>query len=204
MRNLWIVKPAMVAAVLAPLISGCVPSYSEKGVDWAPSRIAFPPTTDLSARAQAARTKPPLGKFSLRFYQKLKARPTVAALAEVDVWELRHHPRRYDIITIGPVPIRQHSGRTELLDHLATSHGLTREKADVLTNWVRTGGVVWIEFGVFIQGHEWIEKDNVKMLPPLPSLKGFTVFGFPTRTYTFEALRRGAFAVEPAVFTFRN
>ena len=205
MTNLRIVKQVMLGAILATLIPACAtpPSPAGKAVDWAPARIAFPPTADLTARA-AATTRPPLGKFSLRFYQKLKAHPAVASLAEVDIWDLRDHPRRYDVITIGPAPVRQFSGKMELLDQLAATHGLSKEKAQVLTNWVKSGGVVWIEFGVFIQGYEWIENDNVKLLPALPDLKSFTIFGFSTRSYAFEAVRRGAFAVELAVFSLRN
>lgn len=191
--------------ILSVLVSACAaPSPPPgKGIEWELSRIAIAPTSDLAARVETARARPPLGKFSLRFYQKLKARPTIAPLAEVDIWELRHHPRRYDIITIGPISFKQYSGRKELLDHLATTHGLTKEKAEVLMNWVKTGGVVWIEFGVFIQGYEWIRND-AKRLPPLPDLRGFTIFGLPTHTFVFEAKRRGAFAIEPAVFSFHN
>ena len=205
MVHVSMMKQQALGLILTAGLSACGPTPTlEKAVDWTPARIAFPPSADLSARVDAPGGRPVLGKYSLRFYQRLKAKPTVVALAEVDVWDLRHHPRRYDVITIGPVSIRQFRNKTELLDQLATTHGLSQEKAQVLTNWVRTGGVVWVELGVFIQGHEWIEKDNAKMLPPLPDLKGFTIFGLPTRTYTFEATRRGAFAIEPAVFTFRN
>jgi hypothetical protein len=162
------------------------------------------PTTDLAARVETGRARPSAGKYSLRFYQKLKAKPSIAPLAEVDIWELRHHPRQYDIITVGPVTFRQYSGRGELLDQLAATHGLTKEKAAILTHWVKTGGVLWSEFGVFIQGHEWVQNGDSKRLPQLPDLKNFTILGLSTRSFVFEADRRGPFSIEKKVYTLKN
>jgi hypothetical protein len=127
----------------------------------------------------------------------------VAPLAAVDVWDLRDHPRRHDILTVGPVPVTDYDGSRELLDQLASTHGLTRDKAAVLTSWIRAGGVLWVEFGVFVQGHEWVRRSSGDRLRA-PDLSGFTVFGLPTRPVTFEARRAGAFAIEPVVAIVRN
>jgi hypothetical protein len=191
--------------VLPLLITACAssPAPTERPLDWDPSRIAVSPTIDLAPQLRAGPARPPFGKFSLRFYQKLRAHPVIASLAEMDIWELRDHPRQYDIITIGPVSFRQYSGKKELLEQLATTHGLSKEKAEVLTNWVKTGGVVWVEFGIFIQGYEWI-RSGTRQVPSLPDLSGFTIFGLPTHTFAFEAKRTEAFAVEPVVFSFQN
>lgn len=178
------------------------PPY-EPVVDWTPSRVGVAPSGDPSQRVRTVEARPPLGKFSLRFYERLRARPVVAPLGAVDVWELRHHPRQVDIVTVGAVPVRQWSGRAELLDHLATTDGLTRDKAEVLVNWVRSGGVLWVEFGVFLQGHEWV-RGGPRRLPPLPDLAGFTILGLPTQTAVFEAKRTGAFTIEPVVVTTTN
>ena len=201
MKNTW----AVLAWVLPALIPACAssPPPAERPVNWAPSRIAISPTTNLSPQIGTGPTIPPLGKFSLRFYQKLRAHPVIVPLAGVDIWDLRDHPRRYDIITIGPVTLREYRGRKELLEQLAATHGLTREKAEVLTNWVKTGGVLWIEFGVFIQGYEWI-RSGTRSSPPLPDLAGFTMFGLPTHPFVFEAKRAEAFAIEATVFSFQN
>jgi hypothetical protein len=200
-------RTARVAIVVIGTLaaSACMtaPSPSERAVDWEPSRIAVAPAGGLSPTLHPGRGRPPLGKFSLRFYQKLKSHAGVAPLAEVDLWELRHHPMQYDIITIGPVALRQWTGRKELLDHLAATHGLTPEKRQVLLNWVQTGGVVWAEFGIFVQGHEWIRGDQ-RTLPALPDLAGFTIFGLPTRARVFEARRTAPFTIEPRVFSFQN
>ena len=168
---------------------------------WDPARIAFPPGRGVARPVGGQRDG---GKFSLRFYEKLKAHARIAPLAAVDVWELRDHPRRYDVITIGPVPVSQYTGRKELLDDLAVTHGLTKEKADVFTNWVKTGGIVWIEYGVVVQGYEWTRGGARDAGPRDPDLAGFTMFGLPTHALVFEATRAGAFAVEPKTFAFRN
>jgi hypothetical protein len=68
---------------------------------------------------------------------------------------------------------------------------------------VKSGGAIWVEFGVFFQGHEWIRRAPQKTIPA-PDLTGFTIFGLPTRTMAFEARRIGAFAVEPVTFTVHN
>jgi hypothetical protein len=198
-------KKATSVLFLTLLISGCssTPPSPEHAMDWGPSRLALSPTVNLAPQIGTDRSRPPLGKFSLRFYQKLKAHPAIAPLAEVDIWELRDHPRQYDIITIGPVSFREYSGRKELLDQLTTTHGLTKEKAKVLTDWLRTGGVLWVEFGVFIQGYEWI-RSGMQKTPSLPDLAAFTIFGLPTHTFVFEAERSGAFTIEPAVISFHN
>ncbi len=187
---------------------GCVarapaPAPSVAEGEWAPSRIAR-----VAAVAPPAPPRPTVfaatpGKFPLRFYEKLRARPIVAPLGAVDLWELRDHPRRYDIITIGSVPASEYRGSKELLDQLATTHGLTREKAAVLTSWVRSGGVVWVEFGVFVQGHEWVRRNGADRVPA-PDLSGFTIFGHPTRPVSFRGRRTGAFAVEPVVSIVHN
>lgn len=197
------IRNAIVALAVLGATIGCARTSPppEPPVAWGPSRVAVAQGSPGLAGPTTAR--PPLGKFSLRFYQKLRARPAIAPLAEVDVWDLRHHPRQVDVITIGPVAIREWSGRMELLDHLAATHGLTREKAEVLTNWVRSGGVVWVEFGVFVQGHEWALTQG-RRLPPLPDLSSFKMFGLPTRSFMFEARRTGAFRIEPAIITVRN
>jgi hypothetical protein len=197
-RLLTLVAAAAISACGTPLPA------PEPRVEWVPSRITISPTADLTTRIETGRSKPATGKYSPRFYQKLRAQPAIASLAQVDIWELRHHPRQYDIITIGPVSLRQYSGRRELLDHLATTHGLTKEKAEVLTNWVKTGGILWSEFGVFVQGYEWVQSGDVRQLPPLPDLKGFTIMGMPTSSFVFEADRRGPFAIERKVYPFQN
>jgi hypothetical protein len=198
-------KKATGVLLLALLISGCssTPPPPEQALDWSPSQLALSPTVSLVPQIATDRSRPPLGKFSLRFYQKLKAHPVIAPLAEVDIWGLRDHPRQYDIITVGPASFREYSGRKELLDQLTTTHGLTKEKAEVLTDWLRTGGILWVEFGVFIQGYEWI-RSNAQKVPALPDLAGFTIFGLPTHCFVFEAERSGAFTIMPAVFSFHN
>jgi hypothetical protein len=194
---------AIVAIGLGGMACSRFAPVPERPVDWRVSRLAVTPTTDLTAQLATAPGRPTRGKFSLRFYQRLRAHPVVASLAEVDVWELRNHPRRYDIITIGPVTISRYRDRTELLDQLVATERLTADKANVLLNWALTGGMIWVEFGVTIQGHEWVNRDT-RTLPPLPDLTGFTIFGLPTHTVTFEAKRTGRFTFEPAVFGIGN
>lgn len=192
----------VIAAVLSTSCSHFAP-VPERPVDWRESSLAVTPTTDFATQLVSAQNRPARGKFSVQFYERLRARPAVAALAQVDVWELRRRPRRHDIITIGPTPIGRYSGRRELLDQLAATDGLSPDKAQVLLNWVRTGGVLWIEFGVTVQGHEWVNRD-ARTLPPLPDLTGFTMLGLPTHAITFEAKRTGPFTFEPTVFPLRN
>ena len=177
----------------------------ERPVDWRVSSLAVTPTTDLAAQLATAQGRPARGKFSLRFYQRLRAHPVVASLAEVDVWELRDHPRRYDIITIGPVTISRYraQARKDLLDQLVVTERLTADQANVLLNWALTGGVIWVEFGVTIQGHEWVNRDT-RTLPPQPDLAGFTIFGLPTHTVEFKAKSTGRLTFEPAVVRIGN
>lgn len=190
--------------ILAGLAAGCTaspPPPPDRPVDWRPSRLGAAPVLAVGARPDPAR--PPLGKFPPAFYHKLRATGAITPLAQVDVWDLRYHPRRHAVITVGPVSLREWSGRSELLDHLGATHGLTPDKAVILTNWVRSGGVIWVEFGVFQQGHEWIRNPEQE-LPPLPTLQGFTIFGLPTRPLVFEARRTTALTIEPVVFTITN
>jgi len=194
----------MVVALWSTGCAGQSPAPDAPAMGWVPSRIvSSAPSSSLAAVSLPERPQPVPDKFSLRFYQKLRAHPVVAPLASVDVWELRHHPRQYDIITIGSVPVSQYSRGKDLLDQLAVTNKLTKDKADVLMSWVTSGGVVWVEFGVFIQGHEWTRRAPQKAVPT-PDLTGFTVFGLPTRVVSFEAKRIGAFAIESVVFTIRN
>ena len=195
-----------VALCVALCGAGCAsppPAPEIKTIDWTPSRVAPSPANSVlaSPRPEPLRAAP--GKFPLRFYENLQAHPVVAPLAAVDIWDLGEHPRRYDIITIGAVPITDYSGRGELLDQLAVTHGVTRDKAAVLTGWVKSGGVLWIEFGVFVQGHEWIRRTPAAPAAS-PDLAHFTIFGFPTRPVVFEGRRVGAFAIEPSVVRIRN
>ncbi len=190
---------------LTMTLLGCTttPPPVSVGGDWRATALSVSARPPAVSGAGAARERPPFGKFSLGFYQKLRARGEVAPLAAVDVWELRHHPRQYDIITVGPVSITEWSGRSELLDQLELTHGLTKDKAAVLVNWVKAGGVVWVEFGVVVQGHEWIRNAERRMPAP-PVLSGFTIFGYRTHGLTYEAKQRRWFEVEPAVFSIRN
>jgi hypothetical protein len=178
-------------------------AWEPSRLTWEPSRSALEPGLDPLGRMRAGRASSPTRKFSLRFYQNLRAQLRIAPLVEVDIWDLRFYPRRYDIITLGPVSIRQFSGRKELLENLATTHGMTKDKAQILINWVKSGGMVWIEYGVFVQRYELIQQEE-RAIITLPDLTGFTIFGLPTRAFIFEAQVHGTVAVEPRLYSFRN
>lgn len=192
-------RPASVGSTGQPLL---VPPRAG-APSWEPSRLTLAPGLDSLGYTRVGQPGLPRKKFSLRFYQKLRSHLTIAPLADVDIWDLRFHPRRYDIITIGPLSVRQFSGRKELLEDLAAPYGVSREKAQVLTNWVKSGGIVWIEFGVFIQRYEVLQQEEGEP-SSLPNLTGFTIFGLPTRAFVFAAQRRDSVTFLPRTYSFHN
>jgi len=127
----------------------------------------------------------------------------VAPLSTIDIERLQKGLDEYDVITVGPSSLRDYKGQQELLDHLAELYRFSRRQQNILREWLKHGGVLWVEFGISVQGYEWI-RNRKAYDPPLPSLRGFTIFGYPTKPILLSGKKRKPFTVDPVRYSFRD
>jgi len=90
------------------------------------------------------------GKFSNQFYDKLSYRYHTSALQDINFWELRKNPFLEDFIYVLPIWANKFKNiSNNLFENIAYSYNLSHKEQEILTWWVKQGGILWIEGGIY-------------------------------------------------------
>ncbi len=139
------------------------------------------------------------GKYPPEFYSRIKQRWSAESLKAADIWKLRNDGSLYDVIYtnplwIGDLPIKEN----DLLKNIAYSSNISEEQFKVLENWIKEGGILWIESAIFISSYDYnLNNFNDQKLKELTEkIRAMTIFGNKVYVRTSKARRIDEFNTE--------
>jgi hypothetical protein len=139
------------------------------------------------------------GKYPPEFYSTIRQRWNAEALQTADIWKLRYDQQRYDVIYTNPLWIGDLSlGEGDYLKNIVYSHNLSEEQFKVLENWIKEGGIFWIESAVFISSYDYNLNNfsDSKLNKLIEKIKTMTLFGHKLHVSTSMAKRIDEFNTE--------
>ncbi len=99
------------------------------------------------------------GKFSDKFYDNLHFVYTARPIQKVDFWRLQKEPKSIDFIYISPVWIRDFKKvSSDLLEDLCYSYNISKQEQNILRQWVKRGGILWVESGTYSTKYDIFNK----------------------------------------------
>jgi hypothetical protein len=119
------------------------------------------------------------GKFPPEFYASALKEFHVESLQKVDFWSLKNNPHLYDVIYIKPMLIGEFKIKgKDLLESIAYSYNISTDQLAILDNWIKSGGILWLESGIYISLYDYkFNKFSDKELESfLRKLNGMTLF----------------------------
>ncbi len=101
------------------------------------------------------------GKFPKDFYSKITLVYNANNIKEVDFWKLEKSPKSLDFIYIEPMWIKEYRKLTgDLFANIAYSLNISAKEQEILRDWVKQGGVLWVEFGLFSTRYDIFNKEG--------------------------------------------
>lgn len=130
------------------------------------------------------------GRFSPEFYAGALKRFRSASLQEVDFWGLKKNPRLYDVIYVKPMVQGEFKFYgDDLLESIAYSYNISREQLAILNDWIRKGGTLWMESGIFVSTYDYkfdrFSDDQLEKF--LARLKGLRLFDHKLTVFMLRA-----------------
>lgn len=140
------------------------------------------------------------GKFPPEFYSAIKCRWSAVSFQDADYWSLRFNPYLYDIIYVKPLWIGDFSLRSEdFLKDLSYTYNVSFRELNILKNWIKNGGVLWIESAIYISSYDVsLNRLTRKRLAILfKKLKRMTIFGKKVDMFVLRAKLIDKFHTKP-------
>ncbi len=95
------------------------------------------------------------GHFSPDFYAKNKSTLRTSSLEDVDIWSLGLEPGLLDVIYTKATWIEDYKDVSDdLFINICYSNNLSDRQQEILKQWIRQGGIFWVENGVYTTGSE--------------------------------------------------
>jgi len=132
------------------------------------------------------------GKFPPEFYSAIKVRWKAVSFEKADYWRMRWDPYIYDFIYVRPIWIGNFSLKEkDLLKNLAISFNVSDEEMKILKDWIRQGGVLWLESAIFISTYDMeLKKISMKdILKFARELKKCELFGKKLKIFILKATK---------------
>ncbi len=121
------------------------------------------------------------GHYSPEFYKKYNFSFKSKRMDKVDYWALQKDFKSIDIIYTKPIWINQYKQFTnDIFSNLCYAHKLSDEKQKILKNWIKNGGVLWLESGLYSIGND------LDIVPKIP--KNIKFLDFNVTKYTFKSI----------------
>jgi hypothetical protein len=96
------------------------------------------------------------GKFPREFYTPMEGKWKAESIREVDFWRLQKEPSLHDVIYMGPLWFQEFRKKgDDLLENIAYSFNISKEQLAVLDGWIRNGGILWLEPGLYISTYDY-------------------------------------------------
>ena len=132
------------------------------------------------------------GKFPPEFYSSIKMKWKAIPFEKADYWKMRWDPYIYDFIYVKPIWIGNFSLKSDdLLRNLAINFNVSDKEIKILKDWLKQGGVLWIESAIFVSSYdmELNKIDMKKLLNFVHKLKECKFFGKNLRVFIFKTTK---------------
>jgi hypothetical protein len=119
------------------------------------------------------------GRFPREFYAPMEGKWKAESIREVDLWRLQKDPAIYDVIYMGPLWFQEFREKgNDLLKSIAYSFNISQEQLAVLDSWIRNGGILWLEPGLYITTYDYRlnRYDDKKLDVLVRSLQGMKLY----------------------------
>ena len=148
------------------------------------------------------------GKFNKKFYEKLTLIYNAKNFKDVDFWKLQEEPYALDFIYIEPMWIKKYRKLTsDLFANIAYSLNISIKEQEILRNWVKNGGILWMEFGLYSTRYDIFNKEGETSTYTTKSslqnaLDNLTFLQKPFYKYLFEAKKVDIINYMPTIKSF--
>lgn len=150
------------------------------------------------------------GKFDDIFYDKIPYRYKTAFLADVNFFKLLHNSFIYDIIYIQPIWLENFKHiSTDMFENICYSYNMSATERKILKWWIKQGGILWVEAGVFATGYENfitdVKKSDKEILDKLQNkAANMNFLGFPLQYSHYRAKKVNLIKIEAQTIIFEN
>ncbi len=133
------------------------------------------------------------GKFSQEFYEGVNIFYSAQNIKDVNYWELEKEPKRLDFIYVLPVWIKEYKNVSkDLFENIAYSYNLSQKEQSILKNWIKQGGILWVEGGVYSTRYDMFTKSGDIAYSKIyrlvkNSLKDKHFLNYPIKTYLYKS-----------------
>ncbi len=101
------------------------------------------------------------GKFNPKFYQSINLTYNAKSIEDVNFWRLQKEPQSLDFIYIRPLWIKEYKRVSrDLFKNIAYSLNISAKEQEILRSWVKQGGVLWVEFGLFSTRYDIFNREG--------------------------------------------
>ncbi len=150
------------------------------------------------------------GHFPIEFYQSFNYPIRAKELRNVDFWKLRMYPYSLDIIYVKPIWLEDFKyASNDLFEDICYTFNLSKKEQYILDWWIRNGGVLWVESGIYATGFENINKDgtiNIKAITHriLNLVSNLHFIQYPVSTITYISHKKSLTATTRETIIFNN
>ncbi len=150
------------------------------------------------------------GKFNDNFYDKIPYRYKSAFLPDVNFFKLLSNPFLYDFIYIQPIWVENFKRvSNDLFENICYSYNMSSKEREILKWWIKQGGVLWMESGIFATGYENyttdIKRSDRKILKKLyKKSKNLSFLGKSIKTLHFRAKKIDLVKIDMHNIVFKN
>ncbi len=150
------------------------------------------------------------GKFSNKFYDKIPYRWKASFLENVDFFRLVNNPFLYDFIYIQPIWLENFTRiSSDLFENICYSYNMSNKEKEILKSWIKQGGILWVESGLFATGYETfttrVDKSDEEILKELAKKSSNMNFlNFDLLTYHYAAKKIDLMKIKPKESVFTN
>ncbi len=150
------------------------------------------------------------GNFPIEFYQTKNYHINAADIKDVDFWKLRDYPFILDVIYVKPIWLENYKYVSkDLFENICYSYNISKREQAVLKWWLKNGGVLWVESGIYATGFEKLTKYgrvNLKFIKHRINIltNNLHFINFPVSTVTYVSKYISISGYTPKTISFNN
>jgi hypothetical protein len=150
------------------------------------------------------------GNFPVEFYQSFDYNVKAKDLKDVNFWNLRNYPYSLDVIYVRPIWLDNFKYVSkDLFENLCYSYNISKKEQEVLKWWIRNGGILWVESGIYATGFENIHRDgtiNIKAIKKriYRLTNGLHFLEFPVKSRVYVSRNKQLTTYKKNILTFSN
>ena len=151
------------------------------------------------------------GNFPVEFYQTMNhCRVNAQNIKDVNFWKLRDYPFTLDVIYVKPIWIENFKYVSkDLFENICYSFNISKREQAILKWWIKNGGILWIESGIYATGFENLTRYGRINLPTLRKkinllTKNVYFINFPVSSVTYISKYISLSGYTPKTIVYKN